>query len=311
VSNHPPDPVKQARETPELRAALEDACAARGLSPAGARLIHRYSNAVYHLPAEQAVARITSGSLPHARLACDLTAWLIQHHGVAATAPLVHASPVPVDDVTVVSFWTYYPQPEAKHPPTSVHLAHVLRRLHNVEAVPFELESWQPLTSLSAALADPTVAGNLPGQDRHWLRNRIEEVRAEVLALDSPLGHGLIHGDAWAGNLLWHTAAGPDEVVIGDWDWMSYGPREVDLIPTWHAAIRYGRGYEWARSFTRVYGYELVHWDGFPVLFAMRDLVQLTGPLRRAGDRPEFAAVLRERLEGVRSLDFRAVWLGL
>jgi len=311
VTARPPDPVKHARDTPELRQSLERACAARGLSTADARLIHRYSNAVYHLPTEQAVARITSGSLPRAQLVHDLTGWLVEHQDVAATAPLTEAPPVHREDSSVVSFWAYYPQPEGKEAPTSVHLAGALRRLHDVDAVPFELAPWRPLTSLSAALADPTAAGNLSDEDRAWLTGYVDQVRDQVTALDSPLGHGLIHGDAWAGNLLWHTAAGPDEVVIGDWDWTSHGPREVDLIPTWHAAIRYGRGSQWATEFASFYGYDLVQWEGFPVLFAMRDLVQLTGPLRRAGDRSEFRVVLRERLDGIRRQDFRAVWRAL
>jgi hypothetical protein len=304
------DPVKEARDTPQLRQALEQACAERGLSPARARLIHRYSNAVYLLPAEQTVARITSGSSHQAELSHQVAGWLVDR-GVPATAPLVSAPPVAVSPSTVVSFWTYYPQPDRSPAPTSVHLARVLEGLHAIDDVPFELETWQPLMSLSAALRDPTAARNLSDQDRDWLLDRVAEVRAQVRALDSPLGHGIIHGDAWAGNLLWHTAAGPDEVVIGDWDWVSYGPREVDLVPTWHAAIRYGRGERWARNFADVYGYDLASWDGFAILLAMRDLVQLTGPLRRAGDRSEFAAVLRERLNGIRSGNADAVWRAL
>jgi hypothetical protein len=307
--NH--DPVKQARETPELRRALERACAERGLVSDGARLIHRYSNAVFLLPAEQTVARISTGSLARAQLIHNVIGWLVQDRAVAATSTLVQAPPVEVESGGVVSFWTYYPQPEKVAPPTSVQLARVLRRLHDVRAVPFELETWQPLASLSAALADPAIAGNLSEADHDWLVGHIKDVSARVLDLDSVLGHGLIHGDAWAGNLLWHTAAGPDAVVMGDWDWMSYGPREVDLIPTWHAAIRYGRGDEWADDFARVYGYNLASRDGFRTLLAMRDLVQLTGPLRRSADRPEFRAVLRERLDGIRNGDACGVWRAL
>lgn len=311
MTTGPTDPVKHARETSELRHTLEQACAERGLSTVDARLIHRYSNAVYHLPAEAAVARITSGSLTQTQLAHNLTAWLIDRHGVAATAPLTDAPPVQATEGAVVSFWLYYPQPDGEPAPTSIHLARVLRCLHDVEDVPYELETWQPLTSLSAALADPAAVANLADDEHQWLTSYVAEVRAQVLALDFPLGHGVIHGDAWAGNLLWDTTSGTDAVVIGDWDWTSYGPREVDLIPTWHAAIRYGKGMAWANDFAQVYGYDLVRWDGFPVLFAMRDLVQLTGPLRRAGERPEFRAVLRERLDGIRGRDFQAVWRGL
>lgn len=311
MTNDPPNPVKPARDTPELRAALDQACAARDLSTAGARLIHRYSNAVYHLPTEHAVARVATGSLARAERAHAVIGWLSEHTAVAATAPLVDAPPVAVGPSTVVSFWTYYPQAPDQAPPTSVHLARILRQLHDVAAVPYELEPWQPLTSLSAALADPAAGRNLSEDDRAWLLDHVEDIRSRVLALDSPLGHGVIHGDAWAGNLLWHTATGPDAVVLGDWDWVAYGPREIDLIPTWHAALRYGRGEQWAQDFARIYCYDLATWSGFLVLLAMRDLVQLTGPLRRAGDRPEFAAVLRQRLDGIRSGDAGAVWRAL
>ncbi|MFN2494993.1 MAG: hypothetical protein ABR608_03660 [Pseudonocardiaceae bacterium] len=45
----------------------------------------------------------------------------------------------------------------------------------------------------------------LDDADRDWLLQRIGEVRDELATLDWPLGYGLIHGDAWAGNLLWNN----------------------------------------------------------------------------------------------------------
>ena len=134
---------------------------------------------------------------------------------------------------------------------------------------------------------------------------------AQVRALDSPLGHGIIQGDAWTGNLLWNTTTGSDAAIIGDWDWVSYGPREIDLIPSWHAATRYGRGQAWADQFAEAYGHDLAGWDGLPTLMHMRDRVQLTGPLRRAGDSPTFADVLRERITGVRDGASEKVWRAL
>lgn len=59
----------------------------------------------------------------------------------------------------------------------------------------------------------------------------------------------MIHGDAWAGNLLSAPETSPIGAVLGDWDWVSAGPREVDLIPTWHAAARYGKGASWVSDF--------------------------------------------------------------
>lgn len=43
-------------------------------------------------------------------------------------------------------------------------------------------------------------------------------MRAAIAVLDWPLGTGLIHGDAWAGNLLSCPGRPPAGAVLGDWD---------------------------------------------------------------------------------------------
>jgi len=303
VASAPDSPVKQAAETPQLRQALEHACRERGLSTGGAKLIHHYSNAVYLLPDEHAVARLTHGGhgAERVRHIQRVVSWLTERAAVAATAPWPGVEAVAVDDRTTVSFWTHYPQPDNGPELTSAHLAHILRHLHDIEAPPFSLERWQPLTSLATVLDDPAHSDTLAPGDLTWLRKSVADVKRRVHALDSPLGHGLIHGDAWAGNLLWNTAAGPDAAVLGDWDWVSFGPREVDLVPSWHAVRRYGKNQDWADTFARAYGYDLTDWTGIETLLLMRDLMQITGPLRRSRDSSIFAEVLRERLDGIRS----------
>ena len=125
------------------------------------------------------------------------------------------------------------------------------------------------------------------------------------------LGAGLIHGDARAGNLLWDTTqATAGRCLLGDWDGLSRGPREIDLIPTRHAATRYGRGPAWAEAFTAANGYDLASWSGYPLLSRMRDLVQLTGPLRRTRPGTVFEDVLRQRLAGIRARD-TSTWTAL
>jgi aminoglycoside phosphotransferase (APT) family kinase protein len=170
------------------------------------------------------------------------------------------------------------------------------------------------MTSLEATVRTVDDPGVLTDADRGWLLEEITATRARLADLDWPLGYGLIHGDAWAGNLLWDTKnprpGAPPLPILGDWDGVARGPREIDLIPTWHAATRYGRGPAWAEAFTAHYGYDLTNWTGYPVLSRMRDLVQLTGPLRRTRHGNVFERVLHQRLAGIRARD-TSTWTAL
>ncbi|WP_112273527.1 phosphotransferase enzyme family protein [Lentzea terrae] len=291
----------------DLAAVLRAACSRAGLDDADARLIHHYANVVCLLPAERVVARIArDGQVGRVQTALHLARWLTDVHGYPATAPLPSLEPVVVDDSTVVTFWAYYPQPPGVVSPDSAHLGRLVRRLHQLPTPPVNLPLpvWQPLRSLEALVTGPNGSAALSRGDQRWLLNRIDEVRRDLAALDWPLGFTTIHGDAWAGNLLWDTAATDVPVRLGDWDTACHGPREVDLIPSWHAAVRYGRGPQWAEAFALAYGYDLSAWDdGFPILFAMRDLVQLAGPLRRAADESTFAAAVQQRLDGIKAGD--------
>src|SRR5690606_35308634 len=105
-----------------------------------------------------------------------------------------------------VSFWTYYPQPPNAPPPTSRELGSLLRRLHSF-APPHDihLPRWIPLGSLHTALTDPsTESEHLSPLERRQLLDMVEEVRHQIADITWPLGRGLLHGDAWAGNLLWN-----------------------------------------------------------------------------------------------------------
>lgn len=297
------NPTKNGKETSELRHALLRACELADLDPTGARLVHHYANAVYVLPAENAVARLAHGTqgVRRAQTSLQITRWLVIDHNFPATAPMPDTDAIAVDHTTTATFWNYYPQPEDDPKPSSAHLGTLVRRLHDLPQPPVELSSWTPLRSLEAAVRAPAVLAAISAEEQQWLLDHITAVRHDLGTVDWPLGWGLIHGDAWAGNLLWNTIVGPEATVLGDWDSVCWGPREVDLIPSFHAARRYGRGADWADAFVRSYGYDLSGWSGFSTLLAMRDLVQLAGPLRRAPQEPALARALRERLDGIRS----------
>ncbi|MEV0838653.1 aminoglycoside phosphotransferase family protein [Actinocatenispora sera] len=289
-----------------LTETLRGACALRGVSADGARLLHHSSNAVFHLPGADIVARLTPGDDVGDRLRTTqaITRWLVTEHQFPATRP---ADIEPVETKTAtVTFWQYYPQRDPAPDANSADLARLLRRLHHLDqAPPATLEAWVPLESLDAALHDTTVKTPLTSEERRWLLDEVKRVRDECLSLDYQLDRGLIHGDAWAGNLL----RGADGYLLGDWDWLAWGPREIDLIPTWHAATRYGRGASWSAAFAAEYGYDLSRWPGFASLLHMRDLVQLTGPLRRGATSNRHHRMLRQRFDAIRVGDPRP-WTG-
>jgi hypothetical protein len=310
----PPARSERVTDTTELDldAILKSATRLRGLNSTAARLIHHYSSAVYHLPVENIVVRITPGTAAYRRitLACRLVGWLVEQHGFPATAPAPGLEPVEVNGSSA-SFWRYYPQPADGPLLTSAHLGDLLRRLHDIsDQPPVTPELWVPLASLHDALTYPATTTALSVGQRRFLLDEIHRVREQLRTLDWPLGHGLIHGDAWAGNLL-HGTARAARVILTDWDWISHGPREIDLIPTWHAAQRYGRGPRWAAAFVDRYGHDLSTWPGFTTLMRMRDLVQVTGPLRRATTSPTYARALHQRIDGIRTADTEAVWTAL
>lgn len=292
--------------------ALSLACRHNALDQADARLIHHYSNAVYLLPAVPAIARIATGADP-ARLRVNqaVTSWLGEQ-GFAATTPLPGTELVEVDDTTTVTFWTYYPQPEqgTGEPLTSGHLGLLIQQLHETGQPPIELADWKALESLERALGSTAASEALTPAEHDWLRGQISDTRAELAELSWPLGRGLIHGDAWAGNLLWNSTVQPNRPILCDWDSVSNGPREVDLIPTWHAAARYGRDEDWIQAFVDQYGYDLRDWNGYDALLRMRDLGQLPGPIRRSAS-PPHAAALKQRLTAIRSGDRAGTWVAL
>ncbi|WP_194908762.1 phosphotransferase family protein [Catenulispora rubra] len=131
-------------------------------------------------------------------------------------------------------------------------------------------------------------------------------MRERLADVEWHLPPGLVHGDAWAGNLLADSRTGG--LLLGDWDWVSSGPREIDLVPTWHAARRYGRDDAWSSAFAHEYGYDLTGSPGYEALMHMRDMMQLTGPLRRARSDQQYFTFLRQRVSAIRAGDRSSQW---
>jgi aminoglycoside phosphotransferase (APT) family kinase protein len=207
--------------------------------------------------------------------------------------------PIDVEDYTV-TFWRYYPQ-NNRPKPTADHLGAMLRQFHALPTPPVELSQYQPLKNLGDTVAAST---SLPAQDRGWLLARRAELLSEYAQLDFPLGSGWIHGDAYPGNTLWDG----DRALLGDWDEVGTGPRELDLVNT-HQGARFGRPQAERDAFNTAYGYDVTGWPGFPILREMRDLHTLGSYIRLAETGNEQAATqLGFRIDTLKGGEVNAPW---
>ncbi|MGH3856544.1 MAG: phosphotransferase [Pseudonocardiaceae bacterium] len=286
--------------TTRTLAVLHDACARAGLNASDAAPLHQHAATLYLFEANRVVVRLNNDSddRARARTVVELTRWLTGQ-GFPSVAPADVEQPIDVDDYTV-TFWRYYPQND-RPKPTADHLGAMLRRLHALPTPPVELSEYQPLKNLGDSVTASTA---LSDNDHGWLLDRRAELLAQYEQLDFPLGSGWIHGDAYPGNTLWDG----DRALLGDWDEVGTGPRELDLVNT-HQGARFGRPQAERDAFNTAYGYDVTAWPGFPVLREMRDLHTLGSYIRLADTGNEQAAIqLGFRIDTLKRGDANALW---
>ena len=297
----------------DLDRIVMEACDQAGVRTGRLRLLRHFANAVYLIEDEPIVARVAYGRgvVGRSRTAVTIARWLAAQ-GFPATEPVMPPSgadqPIVVEasSEVAVTFWRYYPQPPNQRLPDLRALGTVARVLHALDAPPpIPLPDYQPLRSIATAVQDAEVVGGIDGSSLEWLDRRIGELRQEYAALEFPLGVGLIHADVYVGNLLW--SGDSRDVVLGDWDSVCLGPREVDLAPTF-TATRFGLDPAALDQFIRSYGYDLRTWAGYPTLRAMRELSTLTALVRLTPVDPSSAQELQHRLDTLQRGDSAALW---
>ena len=285
--------------------ALAAASAHARLDARGATVLHIRANAVYHLPREGVVLRVRSVPEPADEVlerltaAVGVTRWL-RAQGFPATEPLDVDQPVVVDG-HVATFWRYVPVTSGGGRDV-ITLGRLIRRLHSLPPPAVTLPAADPLGSLRT---DVRHSACLSATEREWLLARADELEQQAASARWVLGTGLVHGDAHVGNLL-HSPGG---VVLGDWDSVSNGPRELDLLPTsmWR---RYGRpSAEWDK-FCAAYEVNPDDLPGLPLLQQLRELHAVAAYVRNAAD-PAFRAELTRRIASLQAGTYAVPWRAL
>ncbi|MFD8494971.1 phosphotransferase family protein [Amycolatopsis sp. NPDC059657] len=282
-------------------AVLQEAARKAGLNAVDVERLRQHANTIFLLRSEGVVARLVQDPTkePAAQRAVAITRWLVGQ-GFPATEPASVEQPVRYAD-WVVTFWKYYPQERWPEPPVW-QLGALLRRLHALPAPPIQAPAARPLSSFLVSVENSTF---LDDANREWLLWRRSELLSAYDELDFPLGHGFLHGDAYPGNLLWDG----DQVLLGDWDEVAFGPRELDLANTYQG-VRFGRTSEELAAFADAYGYDIGSWTGLPVLRSLRDLHTLGAYIRLADTgNKQVVEQLQHRIATLRAGDDGASWL--
>lgn len=312
----------------ELRRRLDDICHQAGIDAGNATLVKYTMNAVYVAPPY--VLRLAHG--PHALTRA--------HQTVAAAAALTRAGAPTIrlaDDLAVIqpvvggdwvaTIWRHVPTADADAQPVDLaaplSALHALDRLHGVA-----LPEWAPTDKVYCRL-DSAAALPRPDADAldtwartelrhsgkellHTLRQRCDDLARALTTVSWHLPPGVIHSDAHTGNLLLRRAPRrplPDPTaLLCDLDGICHGPREWDLVPTAHGTTRFGRPLADYHAFTKVYGFDITAWPGWPILRDVRELQLVTSTLDSATSRPDVAHQLAHRLRSLLTDDPTAVW---
>ncbi|MFJ2032784.1 phosphotransferase family protein [Streptosporangium sp. NPDC087985] len=278
--------------------ALGHACRQAGLDSAGSVPLRASAGTVYHLPARGVVVRLAEAATPGTfdRLATSVrvTRWLAEQ-GFPTVRPLNVGQPV-VAEGFLATFWRH--EEHIGPPPDPAQLGPLLRRLHDLPPVPFDLPAHDPFGAVRRAIL---VGLALDEDDRGWLLERCDALTETYSErVEFALPYGLTHGDAHSGNMI-RTR---DGFLLCDWDGVCAGPREIDLVPTSQGA-RFGLTERQRSNFIEAYGYDVTRWDGYPVLRDMRELQTLTSLLRSAHRATGARDELRNRLDSLRARDDR------
>ncbi|MGW0356277.1 phosphotransferase family protein [Nocardia nova] len=284
------------------RNALEQACAAFGLNPNAAQVLHRRSNAVWRVG--DVVVRLAPDTpLRRTRAATSITVtrWLAATATEPIALPPLHGEQPVIVDGAVATFW---PHRSAAAQPSAHDVASLVRRLHQQSAPPFRIPRYRPLRRLRDALDvdDARPQPVLSDQDRDWLREQADALVAAFEMTRFPLGYGLVHADVHEENMV------PAEGgwVLIDWDNACYGPRELDLVATlpdhFHAPHAH------RAEFVRSYGYDLLDWPGWMLLRDITEYHSLGSYIRIAADEPPARYELHRRVESLHTGDRDVVW---
>ncbi|PRX61437.1 phosphotransferase family enzyme [Nonomuraea fuscirosea] len=145
----------------------------------------------------------------------------------------------------------------------------------------------------------------LTDEDRDFLLARRHELQSAYDALTFPLAACAVHGDAHNENLIKTTGG---NVLLIDFERFAFGPPETDLAVTAiEHTIGWGTRAEYDR-FTERYGFDVLAWEGYPVLRDINELKMTTWLMQNVSENEPIAHEFRNRMHSLRNPDMLRRW---
>jgi aminoglycoside phosphotransferase (APT) family kinase protein len=266
----------------------QDAAMSAGLASDPAELIRVGTNAVLRLPCG-VVARVARDMSSMDSIGREVViARALTAAGIPSAEPLQLDQPIAVQGHPI-TFWAEIKQ--GRHEPTVADLGRILCQIHRAEldlAVP-EFDPW-------GHTPDRIEQVPISERERTILRAALRRLQDSYARVAFDLQPGLIHGDAWVGNLI---ADIDGTVAILDFDSVATGAREWDLVPTalyvtslgWLSRTEY-------QSFVDAYGgFDVTSMPGYATLAGIRELRMTVWLAQHAEESERVAAEVAHRVD--------------
>jgi Phosphotransferase enzyme family len=282
-----------------------DALARIGVdTPPHLDLLRFGENALYGYPERGLVVRVARPSTPVAKVARTVE---FVTRLAAAGMPMAEPAILPdlhqpvVTSTGIVSLWVYY-DIDRDCRVTPRELGRILRRFHDLANAQSELvDPWEPFELIRPRL-DAARRDGIDGSLLDPLVDLLATLEVRVPRLTTELGVGVIHGDAHYGNVM--CLPGHNLILI-DFDQISRGPREWDLVPSLVTRRRFGMSDADYDSFATAYGYDLRTSPHASVFIALRELGMVTWLLQQYGTTAEIDAEIHLRVATIGEDDAR------
>jgi Ser/Thr protein kinase RdoA (MazF antagonist) len=283
---------------------MESASRAAGLSPDGAEFLRIGENAIYRLAHDPVVVRIarSAARMAIAQRELCVSRWLERNAVPTIKVYEVAQQPFLIDGHPV-TFWRAVSGPTGGEEPTRSDLARLLLAFHGADGCPCDLPVMDP-SSWAKVEERISAATSIDDEARQFLSTRNAELAKKVRDLEYALPRGPIHADAYTGNLLVDDGI----IVLSDFEGVSIGPREWDLLPTAVAVDRYGLPEQEYQEFVAIYAFDVREWSGYRTLRQVRELGMTTWLMQNVNKSPAIAAEFEVRLSSLQESDFGRRW---